>query len=59
MKLRRSTILSRGKAGADKGTVIPNQTFLPGPAPDTVRTLSGQTLPVPTGWMLLPPGDSA
>ena len=38
---------------------MPTQTFLPGPAPDTVRTLSGQTLPVPTGWMLLPPGDAA
>lgn len=38
---------------------MPTQTFLPGPAPDTVRTLSGQTLSVPTGWMLLPPGDVA
>ena len=38
---------------------MPTQTFLPGPAPDTVRTLSGQTLPVPAGWLLLPPGDAA
>jgi len=38
---------------------MPAQTFLPGPAPNTVRTNSGQVLPVPTGWILLPPGDAA
>lgn len=38
---------------------MPAQTFLPGPAPDTVRTAAGQTLPVPADWMLLPPGDAA
>jgi hypothetical protein len=35
------------------------QTFLPGPTPSTVRTSSGQTLSVPAGWSLLPPGDAA
>ena len=35
------------------------QIFLPGPTPETVRTLSGQTLPVPAGWTCLPPGDAA
>jgi len=35
------------------------QTYLPGPTPDTVRTPAGQTLPAPTGWVLLPPGDAA
>jgi hypothetical protein len=35
------------------------QTFLPGPTPNTVRTQSGQTLAVPAGWVLLPPGDAA
>jgi len=35
------------------------QTYLPGPTPDTVRTPSGQTLPVPVGWGLLPPGNAA
>jgi hypothetical protein len=35
------------------------QTYLPGPTPDTVRTPSGRTLPVPVGWVLLPPGDAA
>lgn len=34
-------------------------TFLPGPTPNTVRTPSGQTLTVPAGWLLLPPGDAA
>ena len=36
---------------------MPVQTFLPGPTPDTVRTPTGQTLAVPAGWILLPPGD--
>jgi hypothetical protein len=34
------------------------QTYLPGPTPDTVRTPAGRTLPVPVGWVLLPPGDA-
>ena len=38
---------------------MPIRTVLPGPTPDTVRTPSGQTLPVPAGWELLPPGDAA
>jgi hypothetical protein len=38
---------------------MPPQTFLPGPQPNTVRTPQGQVLPVPTGWVLLPPGDAA
>ena len=38
---------------------MPTQTFLPGPTPTTVRTHSGQTRRVPTGWELLPPGDAA
>ena len=38
---------------------MPTQTFLPGPAPDTVRTAAGQTLRVPADWTLLPPGDAA
>lgn len=35
------------------------QTFLPGPAHNTVRTHAGQILPVPHGWELLTPGDAA
>lgn len=35
------------------------QTFFPGPHPNSVRTPSGQTLAVPPGWELLPPGDAA
>jgi len=38
---------------------MPTQTFLPGPALNTVRTHTGQILPVPHGWELLPPGDAA
>jgi hypothetical protein len=33
--------------------------FSPGPTDSTVRTASGDTLRVPAGWMLLPPGDAA
>ena len=35
------------------------ETFLPGPAARTVRTRSHETIPVPAGWELLPPGDAA
>lgn len=38
---------------------MPDSTFLPGPSPNTVRTRAGQTVDVPAGWALLPPGDAA
>jgi hypothetical protein len=34
-------------------------TFTPGPTENTVRTLEGQVLTVPAGWVLLLPGDAA
>jgi hypothetical protein len=34
-------------------------TFSPGPTPNTVRSADGKVLTVPTGWVLLPPGDAA
>jgi hypothetical protein len=36
-----------------------DQTFTPGPAPNTVRSADGQIRTVPDGWVLLPPGDAA
>ena len=33
--------------------------YAPGPKPGTVRGEKGQVLTVPTGWVLLPPGDAA
>lgn len=33
-------------------------TYLPGPSARTVRTPAGDTLTVPEGWELLPPGDA-
>ena len=33
--------------------------FAPGPTPDTVRAADGKILTVPTGWILLAPGDAA
>jgi hypothetical protein len=33
--------------------------FTPGPTPNTVRAANGETLQVPAGWILLPPGDAA
>ena len=35
-----------------------DQTFTPGPTPNTVRTADGKILTVPDGWILLPPGDA-
>lgn len=34
-------------------------TFTPGPMPNTVKAANGEILTVPTGWILLPPGDAA
>jgi hypothetical protein len=34
-----------------------NEPFSPGPTPDSVRAKDGSVLPVPEGWVLLPPGD--
>lgn len=36
-----------------------NQTFVPGPTPNTVRSADGKILTVPDGWILVPPGDAA
>jgi hypothetical protein len=38
---------------------LTNNTFSPGPTPNTVRTPDGQVLNAPEGWTLLPPGDAA
>ena len=34
-------------------------TFTPGPTPDSVRSADGKVLTPPEGWILLPPGDAA
>ncbi len=36
-----------------------DQTFTPGPTPNTVRAADGKVLSVPDGWILVPPGDAA
>jgi len=36
-----------------------NQTFTPGPTPNTVRAADGRILTVPDDWIRLPPGDAA
>jgi len=38
---------------------MPSPAYLPGPAPNTVRTPAGEIIPVPVGWELLRPGDAA
>jgi hypothetical protein len=35
-----------------------NNTYAPGPAPNTVRAVDGSIHTVPSGWVLLPPGDA-
>ena len=36
-----------------------NNTFSPGPTPNSVRSADGKVLTAPEGWILLPPGDAA
>lgn len=36
-----------------------DNTFAPGPTPNTVRAADGRVRNVPVGWILLPPGDAA
>lgn len=36
-----------------------DQTFTPGPTPNSVRSPDGNVLTAPDGWILLPPGDAA
>jgi hypothetical protein len=36
-----------------------NDSYAPGPTPNTVRSAAGDVLNVPPGWVLLPPGDAA
>lgn len=36
-----------------------DNTFTPGPTPNTVKSADGKVLTVPNGWVLLPPGDAA
>lgn len=33
--------------------------FTPGPTPNTVKAADGKVVTVPTGWVLMPPGDAA
>src|SRR3954467_14070087 len=35
-----------------------DNTFIPGPTPNTVRAADGTVLAAPEGWVLLPPGDA-
>jgi hypothetical protein len=37
----------------------PAPAYAPDPTPATVRSPDGRVLPVPVGWVLLPPGDAA
>lgn len=36
-----------------------SNSYTPGPTANTVRSVAGQILQVPTGWVLLAPGDAA
>ncbi len=40
-------------------TTTTNNTFTPGPTPNTVRSADGRVHTAPEGWELLPPGDAA
>lgn len=50
--------MTRNRAGrADTERRMEAAIHLPGPGPGTVRTVQGQVLAVPAGWVLVPPGD--
>ena len=36
-----------------------DNTFIPGPTPNSVRSADGKVLTAPEGWTLFPPGDAA
>jgi hypothetical protein len=38
---------------------VTDNTFTPGPTPNSVRSADGSILAAPEGWVLLPPGDAA
>jgi hypothetical protein len=38
---------------------VTDQTFIPGPSPNTVQSADGEILTAPESWLLLPPGDAA
>ena len=38
---------------------VSENTFAPGPTPNSVRSADGKILTAPEGWVLLPPGDAA
>ena len=38
---------------------MPENTFTPGPTPNSVHSADGKVLTAPEGWILLPPGDAA
>jgi hypothetical protein len=44
---------------ADQLTHGIDQTFTPGPTPNTVRAADGRILTAPDGWALLPPSAAA
>ncbi|MGL4423164.1 MAG: DUF2293 domain-containing protein [Gemmataceae bacterium] len=40
-------------------SIVEPQTYRPGPTPQTVRAADGTVVPVPSGWVLVAPGDPA
>ncbi len=52
-------LLETNQEAATQGSRrLSDNTFAPGPTPNTFRTADGQVLTVPVGWVLLPPGDA-
>jgi hypothetical protein len=54
----RSVRMLSGDTGQGRELMSEN-TFTPGPTPNTVRAPDGKILTVPADWVLLPPGDAA
>ena len=56
---RELTEATKKRLRKEAGIGMSNNIYSPSPTPNTVRTADGNILPVPNGWLLLPPGDAA
>jgi hypothetical protein len=59
LDIRQLSTVKRQMARDWKRSNMNENTFTPGPAPDSVRSADGKVLTAPEGWILLPPGDAA
>lgn len=59
LEVSRSAVVRARREREARKRTMSDRTYTPGPMPNTVRGEDGNVLTVPTGWVLLPPGDAA